>query len=535
MTRQRRTTHRTSDHHLVAPAFRSGVLREPAILLGGQHTHVDPKTGLTLYGPYSLEGQRTPLLRSIAIGIVGPPAMISDAEQWIDACRGILANDGSEPFWLPHFPGCNPDSAFRCELVTSDAWREPIRHGDMIAALSESDYSMMLQRVVNLYLDAIGVLAAREPKPHVILCCIPKEIIEGAIERTDRFGAMRPRKVSKEVARIRQQFDAKKVGGQRLLFDDLSAVLEVEDEERGHQNLRRGLKAESMQHGIPTQLVWPRTLEIHASRAVPGERRVQDVATRAWNFVTALYHKAGGIPWRIADVDPSVCFVGISFYREVLEDNPRLRTAMAQAFTSSGDGYVLRGDSFEWVKKPGEASPHLTAKSAASLMRDVIELYKSQNRRSLPSRIVVHKSSQFWEDELAGFEDGSHDIPQKDFVAFGSRAIQFYRPGGYPAVRGTYIKFSDSEFALYTSGYIPFLRTYPGPRVPRPLEILEHHGDSEWDVMLREVLALTKLNWNTADFCCSYPITLAFAQRVGHILAELPQGQQWKREYRFFM
>src|SRR5208283_1996229 len=86
----------------------------------------------------------------------------------------------------------------------------------------------------------------------------------------------------------------------------------LEEEEAGHQNLRRGLKAEAMQFGVPTQLVWPRTLRLSASFSGPGQR-TQDVATRAWNFTTALYHKAGGSPWRLAELEPGVCFVGVSF------------------------------------------------------------------------------------------------------------------------------------------------------------------------------------------------------------------------------
>jgi hypothetical protein len=38
---------------------------------------------------------------------------------------------------------------------------------------------------------------------------------------------------------------------------------------------------------------------------------------------------------------------------------------------------------------------------------------------------------------------------------------------------------------------------------------------------MREILAVTKLNWNSADFSCDEPITLAFSRRVGEILAEL--------------
>ena len=102
-------------------------------------------------------------------------------------------------------------------------------------------------------------------------------------------------------------------------------------------------------------------------------------------------------------------------------------------------------------------------------------------------------------------------------------------------MRGTYIKFTDDNFALYTSGYIPYLRTYPGIRVPQPLEILEHYGDSPWNLIVTEILALTKMNWNTADFCCTRPVTVAFSKRVAQILAEVPDGAPIKFEYRYYM
>jgi hypothetical protein len=53
--------------------------------------------------------------------------------------------------------------------------------------------------------------------------------------------------------------------------------------------------------------------------------------------------------------------------------------------------------------------------------------------------------------------------------------------------------------------------------------------------MLTEVMALTKMNWNTADFAGAEPMTLAFARRVGEILAEFPEsGPAPRPEYRFY-
>ena len=90
------------------PNFESGLISEPLLAFGGQQRHVDPKTGLALYGPYSLVGQSVPTLKNIIVGIVGPSGMIADAEAWLNACRGMLTNEGAQPFLYPHFPGINP-------------------------------------------------------------------------------------------------------------------------------------------------------------------------------------------------------------------------------------------------------------------------------------------------------------------------------------------------------------------------------------------------------------------------------------------
>ena len=498
------------------PNFDSGIIDEPLLAFGGQHKHVDPKTGLALYGPYSLIGQELSSVRSITVGIVGPASMIADAEVWLEACTGTITNEGTQPFLYPHFPGFNNHKPFNCGLVFGDTWRESIKESALKDALLPPEYSRRLTNVVKLYTAALEVLAGREPRPDVVLCCIPQTVIDTCTVRK-----VRPRPIKRK----RDRKDRNQLG----LFD---VGLGIEGDEPEHQNLRRALKAEAMQFGLPTQLVWPRTLRLAGPTTGP---RVQDPATRAWNFVTALYHKAGGSPWRLAKIEPGVCFVGISFYREIAGDNPQMRTSMAQAFTAAGDGYVLRGHTFEWDEARQGKTPHLDRRLALSLLRDVIELYQRQNRGSLPSRIVLHKSSRFWDEEIAGFEEATQLVPRKDFVALGNRGLQFYRTGQYPALRGTYIKFSESDLLLYTSGYVPFLRTYPGARVPQPLEILEHFGDSPWDTVLREVLSLTKVNWNTADFACSDPITIAFSRRVGQVLAEVGPHSKIRPEYRFYM
>jgi len=72
-------------------------------------------------------------------------------------------------------------------------------------------------------------------------------------------------------------------------------------------------------------------------------------------------------------------------------------------------------------------------------------------------------------------------------------------------------------------------------RVPQPIEMVEHHGETPADELLQEIMALTKMNWNSADFACEEPMTLAFARKVGEILGEMPAGSVPQPEYRYYM
>lgn len=124
--------------------------------------------------------------------------------------------------------------------------------------------------------------------------------------------------------------------------------------------------------------------------------------------------------------------------------------------------------------------------------------------------------------------------PRIDFL-YKERDVRFFRNGKYPPLRGTLIRLPDDSLILYTNGFVPHLRTYPGLRVPEPLEILEVRGNDDPTKLAQEILALSKMNWNSARFCGKMPITVAFAQGVGKILSELPDDGIMQEHYKFYM
>lgn len=154
-----------------------------------------------------------------------------------------------------------------------------------------------------------------------------------------------------------------------------------------------------------------------------------------------------------------------------------------------------------------------------------------------PSRVVVHKSSRFWDPEREGFaralkEEG---VPHYDFVSVHHTSeLRLLRAGKYPVLRGTHFSLGDIHF-LYTTGFIPAQNAYPHGHVPSPLQIADHIGDSDVRDVLREILVLTKMNWNSANFAISKPITLRFSELVGDILKEIPADREPLPQFKFYI
>ena len=105
----------------------------------------------------------------------------------------------------------------------------------------------------------------------------------------------------------------------------------------------------------------------------------------------------------------------------------------------------------------------------------------------------------------------------------------------YTALRGTWLSLDEDEFLLYTRGSVPFFRTYPGMYVPRPKNIRIESSEQAHTFLAQEILALTRLNWNTTQFDGSKPVTLRASHEVGHVLRFCAQDQIIAPRYSFYM
>lgn len=57
-----------------------------------------------------------------------------------------------------------------------------------------------------------------------------------------------------------------------------------------------------------------------------------------------------------------------------------------------------------------------------------------------------------------------------------------------------------------------------GLEVPSPLEIIITRGIEDVEVVCRDILSLTKLNYNACIYGDGVPVTLKFADSIGEIL-----------------
>ena len=506
--------------------FSSWYIQEPTLIFGDGKTHIDPKLGLTLYGPLrSDEGNSsTPL--SIRVGIIGTGETMGQTKLFLSRLNNTIESENKDPFQNPSFPGFN--NAFNCKLIQSESNNSIISEREIDEIFKKNTFESMVNYAANLFLKRIEGLSEVTPRPNILLCALPQKIIDYCVVKKTSQGKFKKKESYKEKKFIKTLKELRK-NNQTFLGGFEEEVDKILEDSITTGNFWRELKAGAMQYGMPTQIIWPST--ITPSNELKKNRRQEDSST-AWNLAVALYYKGSGFPWTMTKMKKGTCYVGISFFKDLTEEN-KMRTSMAQIFTYTGEGLILRGEQFEWDTDKGK-SPHLTEENASALLEQAINLYTTRMNES-PSRVVIHKSSKYWDDERQGFEKVLKKIKNYDMVAFGQRHIRFFRYGQYPPLRGTVIKTGKGNYLLYTRGYIPYLRTYPGGHVPLPLDIVEHFGDSDPQTILSEILALSKMNWNSAEFSLAQPITLLFSKKVGNVMASLSDTSKLKHEYLYYM
>ena len=468
-------------------------LAEPRLLFANG-THVCPRRGIAEYGVFD---QTQATRRSeVYVGGVGPSNCIDLLDAWLRRCRGVIAAASDvkqENLRLP-FCGFNSKSGFGTEMRFSADLSRTIKNSEIKAVLDIEDRTARVREAVECYYEHVKFLAQNR-HVDVVVCVIPKNLYDGVAN------------------------DA--TPGEE--------TLEAEADSHEELNFRRALKAKAMPLAKPLQLVFDVSLD---GTDVAGQ---QDDATKAWNFCTALYYKSSPtIPWKL-DRDngrASSCAVGISFYRS--RDRQTLNTSLAQIFDELGNGLILRGTPVGFDKE--DRSPRLSEGQAHELLAAALNEYRVA-LRNYPARVVIHKSSRFSDAEIAGLESAAQEVnvDMVDFVTVIDSKLRLFRDGNYPPYRGTLAQLDHERQVLYTRGSVWYYQTYPGLYVPKPIELRVVKSEESPNYIAKEVLGLTKMNWNNTQFDGKYPVTLGCSRKVGEIMKYLTDKETPQIRYGYYM
>jgi hypothetical protein len=321
----------------------------------------------------------------------------------------------------------------------------------------------------------------------------------------------------------------------------LEPVIDQTDEEifDDTPDFHRQIKAAFLKIGKTTQILRETTLvpEAFLNKSGHPARRTQDPATIAWNLATGLYYKTQPMPpWRLSAARDRVCYIGLVY--KLIPNHPKDHACCAaQMFLHEGDGVVFRGANGPW--KTDEYEYHLRSDAAKSLIRMVLETY-GERHDAPPRELFIHGRTNFNDDEWKAFEEA---VPaETNIVGVRIKTTRgenkLFRDGDYPVLRGTAMILDEKNAYFWTTGYVPQLDTYIGPETPNPLFVTvlrSKHKMPPIDLVLRDIMGLTKINYNSCNYNDGLPVTVRFANMVGDVLTMGSARGAQKQPFKFYV
>jgi len=485
-------------------------LDEPELYFAEDKTCLDPQVGLLNFGPHggTKTGKEQKQKVTIKAGIIGTTRSINAANAFLSRLTHRISAEeaSSKDYKGIDFPGLGLESPLRFEILVDENCILRIER-DFVRALSEKlDRKERIRQAVSEYCAKLDLLTEAHPKPDIIFLPLDDELL--ALCKDPHF------KIDRIVYQNRDFGDPESANAPMFDF---------------HHHIKA--QAADPKRNFVTQMISPKTMVFSEDR--------QSAAFIAWNFSVGTYYKATGIPWKLADINENTCFIGISFYREILKESMAMRASIAQVYMRTGESQVITGRPFEWHEGEKGKQVQLNSSQMAQIVSDSVDIFYEQRKR-LPERLVVHKSTEFSGEEIKGCFDGSKNVDEVDIVHIseytGFRA--YHHKYDFPVVRGTLIRQNEksNEAMLFTSGYVPALGSYPGPSAPRPLHIICQRVDTSVETICTDILGLSKLDWNSSAFYTKLPVTISVSKKVGDILAEMVLANiPPPKSYRYYM
>lgn len=301
------------------------------------------------------------------------------------------------------------------------------------------------------------------------------------------------------------------------------------------------IKGINAARGIPTQIVNDDSALAYHCRA-----------SVMWRLSIAFYTKAGGVPWKLADVDPDRAHIGLSYaLSQGTDGETHFVTCCSQVFDSDGGGLEFVAYETRDAHTIGD-NPFLNRTDMRRVMSRSQELYQRRHAGRIPKHVTIHKTTEFKAEEVDGCFDawgGSETIElyqiQQHTLWRGLLIQKKERdkpgfPAPYPVRRGAYLQIDSREALLWTQGDAPEVtggRSYfkEGKGIPSPLMLRRFAGCGGFYDAAVSTLGLTKMNWNNDVLYDRLPVTLGFASTLANTIKRMPTIASRPYEFRFFM
>lgn len=269
-----------------------------------------------------------------------------------------------------------------------------------------------------------------------------------------------------------------------------------------------------------------------------------------WWLSLALYVKSMRTPWVLNSLADNTAFVGLGFSIDpTAEKGKHVVLGCSHIYSGKGEGLQYRLSKIEDPIFYGK-NPFMSKEDARRTGETIRQLFFDA-RLKLPERVVLHKRTNFTADEREGLAEGLGGVKHLDMVEIQiDSALRYVAsiPDGkgsfdddnYPVRRGTVMKVDDFSALLWVHGATtalhPRFKYFQGKRrIPAPLIIRRHAGQSELRQLAEEIMGLSKMNWNTFDLYTKLPATLHSSNEIARIGSLLQRFGTASYDYRLFI
>lgn len=484
------------------------MIDEPELCFGFGQKTAFAKDGLLWFGPVD-DIQKPAVLR---VGFVGSPKGLHLYQSWVKQINLPIKSENDSAHHMP-FPGF--EAVFSAKWPVNPVCALTIPEKAILETIRIKDRHQAIYNTISLFDNEIRRYINEEDSAvDLWFVVVPEEVYKYGRPQSKVPGSIAENSPALMNAKL-----AKKLGSEPSLFEEDNEIAELYHYEL---NFHNQLKARLLDTKVVVQVVRETTLapEMFTENG-RKTRRLQDKASVAWNLCTTAYFKASGRPWRLANIRPGVCYVGLVFKLDETGHDARNACCGAQMFLDSGDGVVFRGAVGPWYSEvTGEF--HIPRDKAKEIAEKVVETY-ARDHGYPPKELFIHGTTRLDQQEWQGFCDG---VPEEtNIVSIQIRnegQFKLYSSNNHAMARGMYLKLHPRKGYLWTKGFVPRLQTYQGREVPKPLSIEICHGKADIKQVMTDILGLTKVNFNRCDFADGVPVTLRFADQVGEILTSTP-------------